>query len=206
MNWNNLESTWKSQKAAAIPAANLASLLSTFESKSRAEACRFLWRDLREGIVGIFLSGYFAYKTWKAGPAYWPIGVAVAILAGIAVFFLIDRLRARGLRLSPDAALLAKVDADLAELRHQRRLYDTVTAWGLAPLALAMVIIVATAYYNKPEMLQSARHIRYAAGYFVAVVALFWYIRTLNQRILHRQIEPRISELERLRDNLTSPP
>lgn len=140
---------------------------------------------------------------------------AIALLLGIAGFFVRERLRAHRLRLSPDVPLVAKVAADLAELRHQRQLLLSIWSWYLLPCLGAIVIgcltVVRVLIIKGPPGFFSAlwQHpaaLAWIIFYFAIVLPLcFWGVWALNRRAVRKQLEPRLEELEKLHQALISP-
>jgi hypothetical protein len=133
------------------------------------------------------------------------VGIAVAILVGVAGFFVRERLRVRHLQLGADAPLLAKLDADLAELRHQRRLMLNISTWFLTPFSVAMGILLGTMFLNRPTLLHDSHQKLFWAGYVAMCVLAIWMTRAINRRAVRISVEPRIADLERLRHHLVSP-
>jgi len=202
MNANDYESIWQRQTLPDGAGVDLPALRRTFEAKRRKLARVLMVRDLVEASAGILVALFFAYRGWVMGPAGWPIALSVALLLGVAVFFLRERLRTRREKLGPDATLLAKLEGDLAELRHQRRLLLNVTTWYLTPCLASLVIFAATlGAFTLPTL---ARDWLFQLGYWTFVLFLYWRIRGLNHRVVRTQIEPRLAELEELRRDLLS--
>jgi hypothetical protein len=213
MNWNNYESVWKGQD---LPAgtADLAALRETFESQRRKLAARLFARDLLEGSAGLLVSGVFAYCWWHVGREGWPLAFAIALILGVAGFFVRERFRVRARRLGPDATLLAKVEADLAELRRQRHLLLHLWSWYLLPCLGAIVIVVATLVrvliLQAPPGFFPALRSHPAALVWIAVYLLvvlpvcFWGAGFVNRLAVRRQIEPRLAELEKLHGDLVA--
>jgi hypothetical protein len=212
MNWNDYEAIWKRQELPVGSNADLATLKGTFETKRRKLAATLFARDLLEVSSGLFVSGVFAYTWWHIGKEGWPMAFAIALIFGVSGFFVRERFRARRLRLGVDAPLLTKVEADIAELRHQRHLLLNVWSWYLAPLAAALVIVSATlariAIIKAPPGILATLWAHPAALawiilYFAIVVPLcFWGTWAVNRRAVRKQIEPRLEELEQLHREL----
>lgn len=202
MNWSDLESIWKCQELPAAENADLAALRQTFEVKRRKMAASLYWRDLREAIAGLSAAGFFSYAGWHQGKAYWPFSLAVLLILGVTTFFILERIRARRERLGSETPLLAKLEADIAELNHQRRLLLNIATWYLAPCIAAWAIVLVTVIVNKPP---AGLRQKLFLGCYVAFCAfLTWGIWALNRRAARKKIEPRIIELERLRNDLLS--
>jgi hypothetical protein len=200
MNWNDLKTAWSSQDLPAGPGADLASLQSSFETKRRKLARALFRRDIVEASAGLFVAGVFAHTGWKMGWAGWPIALAVILMLGLTGFFIRERLRARRQRLGADAPLLAKLEADIAELRHQRRLLLNVGKWYLAPCFVAAAVFAGTAIVHAPVVL-SAKLLT-SAIMLVVLALTYWGVWSLNRRAVWKQIEPRLRELEDLHQSL----
>jgi hypothetical protein len=203
MNWDDLKTIWNRQNMPAGPAADLAALERGFETKRRRLARGLFRRDIVEAAAGLFVSGVFAYTGWQMGRMGWPIGLAVVLMLGLTGFFIRERVRAHRLRLGADAPLLAKIEADLAELRHQRRLLLSVGKWYLAPCIAAAVIFGGTTMVHAPIVL-SAKLLAGVIMLFVLALTC-WGVWALNRWAVRKQLEPRLEELEKLHQALLSP-
>lgn len=204
MNWNEWEMIWKRQELPRGADADLAGLRTTFETKSRKLANALLVRDVLEASAGLFVAAGMAFAWWKQGRAGWPIALAILLILGVTGFFVRERVRAHRHRPGPDAALLARLDAELAELRHQRALLINIWKWYLAPIAAAIVIVCLTITRSRPAW-DVARDPWFLGGYFCCVALLMAAVWWLNLRAVRRRLEPRIAELEKLRAELLAP-
>ena len=202
MNWNDYEAVWKRQELPIGANADLANLRATFETKRRKLAAAIQVRDFAEAGAGLIIAAAYAFFWWQLGRAGWPLAFGIVLILGVVGFFVRERLRARRLRLGADAPLVAKVEADIAELRHQCHLIRSLWAWYLAPCAGAIAIqcwvIVrrATAWSPVHEL-----WFLLCLGLFFAVT--FWLAWLLNRQALRKQLEPRLVELEKLHCDLT---
>jgi hypothetical protein len=204
MNWNDYEAVWKRQELPIGADADLASLRETFEAKRRKLQGILLVRDFTETGAAVFVSAALGFAWWQlgqSGKAGWPMAFAIALSLGVAGFFVRERLRARRNRLPPGAPLLAKVEADLAELRHQRGLLRNVAGWYLAPIFAAELIVVATiSLQASPWSLQ--RDPLFLGGMIAFFALTNWGVWLINRRAVRKQIEPRLAELEKLHRDL----
>jgi hypothetical protein len=201
MNWNDYEAVWKRQELPIGADADVAKLRQTFETKRRKLAATLLVRDLLESGAGLLACIVCGFLWWKLGPTGWPIGLAMALTLGVSAVFVRERLRSRQLRLGEAAPLLTKVEADLAELRHQRQLLHTIWRWYLGPLLTAILIIHFTLTMHGPAW-SPQRDPVFNAGFvafYLFCVGLVWLI---NYRAGRKQIDPRIAELDKLRRDL----
>jgi hypothetical protein len=203
MNWNDLKTVWSSQDLPAGPGVDLATLQRSFETKRRKLARGLFRRDVVEAVAGLLVSGVFAYTGWQMGKEGWPIALAVVLMLGLTGFFVQQRVRAHRQRLGSDAPLLAKLEADLAELRHQRRLLLNVGKWYLAPCIAAAAVVAGTAIVHAPVVL-SAKLLA-GASMLVLLALTCWGVWALNRCAVRKQIEPRLEELEKLHRALLSP-
>jgi hypothetical protein len=198
MNWSDYAGAWKRQPLPVGETADLAALRDSFETKRRKMAATLRTRDWAEIVACVVLIAAYAGFWWRTGPSGWPMGIAILLIGGVGVKFGRERWRARRLRLSPDAPLLTKIEADIAELQHQRRMLLDVWSWYLAPCAGAILIhgyvIVARSKPWEP--------VRSPASVSVVVAAtalVVWFAWAINRRAVRKQIEPRLAELEKLR-------
>jgi hypothetical protein len=214
MNWNDYEALWKRQELPVGANADLAVLRETFEAKRRKFARTLQARDYLEASAGLMVAGVFAKVWWHMGRDGWPIGLAILLLLGIAAFFLRERIRTHRNRLGPEATLLAKLGAELTELRHQRMLLLGIWRWYLAPCAGSMTLFafatirkliqeVPPGFFTK--LLEHPLLVAGIAGYFVVLLPLlFWSVWWMNRRAVRKGIDPRIAELEKLHQGLVS--
>lgn len=204
MNWNDLGLVWRRQNLPLAAGADLASLTRAFETSSRKLARKLFWRDLREVAAGLLLIWFCARTLWHGGKAYWPFALALLLMLGLMAFFLRERIRARRMRPEPNTPVLAKLEGDIVELRHQRRLLINVATWYLAPCGVSWAIGLATLVINDPDYRLGRHHPIRLVCYIIGGLLLGWGIWALNRRAARKKIEPRIVELEKLRNDLLS--
>jgi hypothetical protein len=203
MNLSDYEAVWKRQPLPVGEQADLAALRKGFENKHRKLAVALLVRDWVEiAACGVVVASY-VWFWYKAGPAGWPLGVAILLILGVAMFFLRERRRARRNRPRADASLRTKVEADLAELRHQRWLLLRVWHWYLAPCAIAMLLHVSVIVgHTLPwDPVPGPLSLGVAC---LGIALACWLVWALNRITVKKQIDPRITELEKLHQELLS--
>jgi flagellar biogenesis protein FliO len=204
MKFSDYEAAWKRQPLPRGADADLRELKQTFETKSRKMAATLLLRDWAEILAcGIVVVAYVAF--WRnAGQDGWPMGFAILMILWVAGIFLRERLRSRRNRLGADSPLLAKIAADLDELRHQQRLVLRVRLWYIVPCVIAMLIHVTVIVRRAPEG-DPVRHPVSLLAIVLVIGALCWFVWSINRRAVRLHIEPRIAELEKLqRDQLSA--
>lgn len=202
MNFDDLKDVWNRQALPDWKSLDVAALEREFAAKQQKLARTLFWRDLREAAAGFFVAVVFGRVGWHMGRSGWPIAFAVLIVLGLSVFFLLERVRVRRQRLGADASLVARLDAEIAEQRRQRRLLSGVAVWYLGPIYLAAAIFMATTLAHAPVPMR-ARLI--SAGFMVLTFALTgWGVVWLNRRAVRRVIAPRLQELEQWRQSLIS--
>jgi hypothetical protein len=203
MNWNDVKATWAGQQLIPAPLADLKTLRQDFEAKQRRLARSLLWRDGREAAAGLLVAGTFAYIGWQMGNAGWPIALAVALMLGVTVFFIRERVRTRRERVGADAPFAVKLEAEIAELRRQRGLLLSVGTWYLAPCMGAAAIVAVTALIHAPIPLSA----KLLAGVIMLLTLALtcWGVWALNRWAVQRNIDPRLRELEDLRRYLLPP-
>jgi hypothetical protein len=204
MNWNEWAVIWKRQELPRGADADRATLRATFDAKSRKLAKALRAQDLLEASAGIFVAGVLAVIGWQQGRAGWPIAVSIALVLGVSGSFVRECIRFNRTRVGADAPWLARVEGEIAELRHRRRRLLGLGPWYLAPLGAAIVIGCLTLVRNRPAW-DIARDPVFLGGYFAFCAVLFWGVWLAGRRSVRRQFDPRIAELEKLRSDLLSP-
>jgi hypothetical protein len=196
MNWNDLKSAWAGQSLLSGPYADIAALRDEFEAKRRRLARVLFWRDVREAAAALFVAGVFAHM----GPVGWPTALAVVLMLGLAGFFVWERFRAHQQKVGADASLVAKLEAEIAELRRQRGLLLNVGTWYLAPCMGAAAIVAATALIHAPKPLAA----KLAAGAIMLILLALvsWGVWALNRWAVRKCLDPRLEELKKLHQSL----
>ncbi len=211
MNWNDWEMIWRRQELPIGADADLSVVRQTFEEKRRKLARGILVRDFIEGVGGVVLSLAFGLWAWRTGRAGWPFGLGVLLILGVSSVFLHSWFRTRRSRVGPQASLLARLDVNIAELRHQRRLLDNIGKWYLTPYIIAIGLMGhdLSQYAGRrapPGFLITLLTTPVTLAWIlilllVSVWALWWWWRGI-QHVIHRQIDPRLEELLEMRRDL----
>lgn len=204
MNWSDYEAAWKRQPLPTGETADLAMLRDTFETKRRKLAASLRVRDWMEIVASVVLIAAYAGFWRNTGAAGWPMAFAILLIAGVGAKFGRERRRAHRLRLGPDAPLLAKIEADIGELQHQRRLLLNLWKWYLAPCAGAM-LIHGYVIFARAKPWEPVRHPVSVAVVAACAILVLWFAWAINRRAVRKRIEPRLAELEKLRRDVLSP-
>jgi hypothetical protein len=202
MNWSDYEAVWKRQEPPVGMDADVSQLRSTFESKSRKQHASILVRDYAEAGAGLIVSAAYAFFWRQIGESGWPMAIGIVLILGVSGLFLRERVRARRSRLGVDAPLLAKVEHDIAELKHQCRLLQSLWTWYLGPCALAIAIQIGVIYRRSAPWgpLRDPWVLLGFAAFFAIVLWIAWAI---NLHALKHRLLPRLEELEKLRRDLS---
>ena len=150
MNWSDYEDVWKRQPDPRGARADLEDLTRTFAKQDRKLTANLAVRDYAEASTGVFVASVVAFVWRGHGGSAWPLALAILIILAVTAVFLRERIRAHRNRPSPDASLLAKVESDLAELRHQQNMVSKLWWWYLGPILVAMMIVVFTISFHRP--------------------------------------------------------
>jgi hypothetical protein len=152
------------------------------------------------------------YITWHYGKAGWPLAISTLLFFAVTCVFIVDLIRSRRCRVGPGAPLLVKIDVEIAELRHQRRLLGTWWAWYLLPGILAGGIAFVTLgrlNYGEapPGFLTNLLTTPITLAWIVILLVLPSYFligvwRDLRKALKYAQL--RLDELEKLRRYLLS--
>jgi hypothetical protein len=202
MSANEWEVIWKRQELPVGKSVDVTTLLASFETKRRKQA-RTLWiRDIGEASASFLVAIAFSAIALKTHKAAWLIWLAVALVLGVGAIFIRERIRIRRTKLAADASLIAKLEADISELRHQRRLLSQIGLWYFAPLACAMLLVGGAMMFNASStgmmILREPFVLGCLIGYAVLCTGLFGFAWRANRRAVEKQIEPRLEELGKL--------
>lgn len=204
MNWSDYEAVWRRQPLPRGGEADLATIRATFETTSRKMAAALRVSDLAEAGAGGLGLIAFGLIWWKLGRSGWPIGFALLLIGGVTARFVAERLRVRRMQLEPDAPLLARLEADIAELRRRRELVRKIWRWYLGPIAAAIALVIVAFMLKAPSWALRGYWL-FLSAYAPLTGLLLWWAATINRRALRERIEPRLLELEKLRSDLLSP-
>lgn len=202
MKWNDLESTWRQQIPASEPARDPAELRQSFAAKSQRQARHLLWQDLRSVAASAFVIGYLIYLagTPRLAPYRVPVALALVPLLAVGLHCVFELLRRRRARISPHAPLLARLEADLDELRHHHHRLVVIAPWYLAAIFVSALFVMAAPWLVNGEMLPAQA--RKTAGFIALFVVILIVAVLRNRREARRQTEPRLRELQQLHDDL----
>jgi len=199
MNWAELEKIWRSAPSGNPPACDTAE----FAARRRRLRRSLARRDWLEAAVGLGVAASFAGFLLFLGIADWRGWLAVGLVLAVSGGFVAERWRAHRLRPTPDAPLLAQLDGEIAELRHQRRLLRRVAWWYLLPLGAATLLFawaLLAAVAERTGRFDGGFLLRFG-GIIVAVDLAIWW---LNRRAVTTEIEPRLRACESARADLTA--
>ncbi|MCW5549657.1 MAG: hypothetical protein KIT44_11905 [Opitutaceae bacterium] len=200
MKWHELENLWQTQPAAPAAASWDEA---AFETQRRRFARGLARRDWLETAAGLFVAAMFSLPPLLAGAAAWPAWIAVALVLGVTAVFVRERRRARRAAPAPEAPLRLRLEAEIAELEHQRRLLRNVAWWYLLPLLLAIALLVWAVHLAVPGQLTTAmiwRLVWFGAIMAGVAAVTLW----LNHQAVRRTIEPRLRELQAAHRELSS--
>jgi len=207
MNWNDWEMIWRHQELPAGAGADLAILKQTFEPKRRKLRRGLLVRNILEGFGGAFISALLAVGGWRLGAGGWRLGLGTTLIFGVSLVFVFDFFRAHRSRLTPSATLLAKIETEITELRHQRRLIANIGTWYFLPYILAIGLI-GNALWDRndrhapPGLLHELLTTPASLGWIVIMLtfttAALWWAWRAHLKIVRNRLDPRLDELEKL--------
>jgi hypothetical protein len=212
MSWNDWEAAWRRQEPPVGATADVESIKQSFEAKRRKFARTVLMRNVAEGGTGIVLTPVMVLITCHYGKEGWPLAISTALLFGVTCVFIVDLIRSVCRRVGPGASMLAKIEADIAELRHQRSFINTWWAWyllpGVAAIGISFVTLGRLNYGTAPPgYLTNLLTTPITLAWIIVLIAVPSYFlhgvwRDLQKAI--KNIQLRIDELEALRQYLLS--
>jgi hypothetical protein len=198
MNWTELERAWQD----ALPRYQAPTWdVGRFEQQHRRLARTLARRDWLEAGVSFAVAAVFTAVLWPLGPKVGPAWGAVVILVVMGLVFVRERRRARALRPDPGAPLRERIEAEIAELEHQRRLLGSVLWWYILPFLAVVGLLLWGVHAALPGPVTSEAWLR-IGGFSAVCLGLSGVIVWLNREAVRRSIEPQLRDLERLRADL----
>jgi len=199
MKWIDCEAAWKRQPVAKAGAAEVEALERSFESKRRQMSQARFVRAVIEGSMAPLVCLAIGVAWWIRGRGGWPtlFAVALILIGSGAAWFLCRRARRPGP--SADAPLLAKVRADIDELQRERGRLLTLRSSAYGPV-IAVVLLIPFILYIASDRRADSFAVAFSLYYSVTLVA-GWL---LNRREVRARIDPRLDELEKLRQALAT--
>lgn len=201
MNWIDYEGVWKRQPLPKGAEADVNELRRSFEASSRKLEASLRVRDYTEAGAGFMVAGAYGFFWWQMGVSGWPMSYALILILCVSSHFIRERFRARRCRVKPEAPLLVKVEADIAELRRQCRFVENLWFSYLVPCGGAMTIhfwVVA----RRAASWSPLRDPWFVSGMALFLLLILWFAWWVNWRTLRTRLRPRLAELEKLRDEL----
>jgi hypothetical protein len=199
MKWTDCESAWKRQPVAVATAAEIRALEESFESKRRQMERTRLVRAVIDGSMPLLVCAGLALAFFIRGSGGWPALLAIAfILVGSGVAWLACR-RARQQAPGPDASLRVKVEADIGQLQRERRRLLTMRSTVFGPV-IAVVLLIPFLIFIASDRKGDWFAVAFSV-YYAATLVAGWI---LNRREVRSRIDPRLDELEKLRQALST--
>lgn len=213
MNLNDYAAIWKRQELPVGADADLSDLKQTFEATRRKMERIILFRNITEGVGGILGSAGLGLFSWKLGLMGWPIILGLILVCGVSCVFLHDWWRFHGAKLGPEAPMLPKLEANIAELRHQRSFMSHYGKWYIGSYSAAMLLFVygisRPALRGTPPdffvtlLTTPSTAVLIALLLIIPIGATAWWWLDI-QKVIRLRIDPRLAELEKLRADLLS--
>jgi hypothetical protein len=198
MNPDALKAAWQSQTSQRRLTMDADALLNEVRCKERSFRRIIFWRDVREvGVAGL-MTVFFLWFGIKG--RVWSLFVLAALLAGVVVFMIVDRLRQRRRQPSHSDPLLACVEESLAQINHQIWLLKNVFWWYLLPPGIGIALFYGQVSWSL--LAAGLWRLKDLWGLLGGVLVVFGGVYWLNQYCVRKDLEPRRRELEALLQGL----
>jgi hypothetical protein len=213
MKWSDYEILWKRQELPMGAKADLTVIRRTFEAKRlKLERSLSLWHKV-EGWGSVLIALVYACCWWRLGRGAWPMGISIALTLVVSAVFMREQLVARRFQLGSEAPLLARTEAYLGRLRHQRRVHLHIGTWYFVPLLAGGLIAAGTMHgilsqRDPPGFTPSVWADPAARAWVIVLlgvtaVATLWAWISIRGDV-GKRLDPRIEELEKLRWEITA--
>lgn len=200
MNWNELQRAWQGELLRLSPGRwNPAD----FAARRRRLARTLAVRDWTEAAAGAVVASGFACFLLFFRISDWRGWAAVLLTAMVSVAFVRERWRARRARPPVEAALLARLEAEIVELRHQRNLLRGILWWYLSPLGVAMLLFTWSlfAHIEAAGVTPDVTMLWFLGAATLGLGAAIWW---LNRWTVRAWLEPLLEACERERAELAA--
>lgn len=199
MNPDALKAAWQSQMSHRRLMIDADVLLEEVRHNERSFRQTILWRDVREVGLLVLVAVFLLWCGINYKARAWSLFVLAALLAGVAVVMVVDRLRQRKRRSAYSDPLLACAEESLAQINHQMWLLKNIFWWYLLPAGIGLVFFLGQEAWS---LLETGSWKLNNLGGPLLVVLVFWGFYLLNQDYVRKDLEPRRRELEALLQSL----
>lgn len=178
-------------------------LLKEVQRNQRKFRATIFWRDCREIGIALLLLPVWLYLGIMF-PLPWTWYLTVPVIVWMAGFMLVYRMRHKQKPSKPDEPLLHCVERSVTEVEDQIWLLRNVFWWYLLPPGISIMAFLAHLTWISRDrlvarllskdwldVLDALGH----AGFFVFLIALYYFLYWVNQYAVRTQLEPRRQEL-----------
>ena len=192
---DELKQAWQSQASPRRLMLDAGLVLNEVRRNERQFAAMIFCRDVREVGIALLLVPVWIVLGIKMS-SLWSWYLVIPTQFWIAGFMIVDRMRQRPQRPTPEDTLHRSVERSLAQVEHQIWLLRNVFWWYLLPPFAAIMFwlghLAWLARHAGPERL----------GEFGAIALFFvlvgWFIHWVNQFAVRKHLAPRRDELQTL--------
>lgn len=190
-----LKQSWNTQSSITRLTIDAELLLNEVRRNQRQFTAIIFWRDVREVGTGLVMVPVWIYMGVKLALP-WTWYLTVPVLAWIAGFMLVDRIRHKRQPPEPSETLRQRVESSLTQVEHQIWLLRNVLWWYLLPPGLSIVAFFGQIAWE--TRVGGWLTVLITAGLVSVVFIVFAGVYRLNQTAVRAHLEPRRQELEAL--------
>ena len=196
MDFESVEKAWQSQKDSMV---DTEALLGQVREKHRKLVRAIFWRDVREVAAAVLVAAFFFWCGMRRLGG-WPFYVAAALILGLGLFILVDRVLQRRKERAFGETVRDGIERALHQVNHQIWLLENVFWWYLLPaiIAYALVMVHVVATVSSQRIVPHARTMRVIGGMIGIGIAAFCFVYLLNRWAVRKELIPRRDQLERI--------
>ncbi|WKN44724.1 hypothetical protein [Tunicatimonas pelagia] len=159
------------------------------------------WRDIREIVPAVLMTGYFGRIVYYEPDMIAKIGFGFLILGSLLVIVKLLVVKRFKSSTPSDAPFQDYLKQRYQYLSKEKRLLETVLYWYISPFLIGYAILGLGLPLNIPHWGAWIFYIFYLAFGF----GVSWFIRWLNDRAVVNQFNPILERIENTLENLESP-
>lgn len=198
MTFDELQKNWQSQQSSFELKIDSDLLLKEIQRNKKHFESIIFWRDVRETSCAplmLVICGYFWLKH-----SFWQLSILLPGILFVSAFIVLDRIiqKRKSPRLSESLACCLK--SSLEQINHQIWLLKNVLWWYLSPIFIGIFIFICYVAWVIRDL--GILGYMLCSGYLVCCLLFYWYIYSINQKAIRKELLPRKEELHNLQYSL----
>jgi hypothetical protein len=199
MKLDDLKKEWENEVIQVTDKQNLSNVIESLQKETTKLDKSIKRRDYLEISIAFLLIPVWTWKLFYAASLIQTIGLWIAIFACLLIPYKL--LKAKQVNALKDDSVLAFLNTEKNKLENQKALLESVTAWYIAPLFTAIILITAGATVDDFGIPHITEQLTIYYGFCVLLVV---GIYLLNKRAAKKQYAPLLDKVNNRIQELTN--